>query len=144
MKNQKQTSNLNFKVQLFEKSENHLFWCFLSKVQCRNENQNYISNFIFQFIKKRKRSGTLGTRINVPLTYSINLLSEITLLNTCSVILKDIAAEIHNIFIDAQRQYHIINAQRQYHTKIYYTISGFLVWAASLLLWTKHGIPSSV
>ena len=53
---------------------------------------------------------------NVPLTYSINLLNKITLLNTCSVILQDIAAEINYIFIDAQRQYHTIDAQRQYHT----------------------------
>ena len=80
---------------------------------------------------------------NVPLTYSINLLNKITLLNTCSVILQDIAAEINYIFIDAQRQYHTIDAQRQYHTidaqqqyhtidaqrqyhtKIYYIISSF-------------------
>ena len=57
MKNEKQTSNLNFNVQLFRKSENHLFWCFLSQLQYRNENQKVISNFIFQFIKK-KRNGT--------------------------------------------------------------------------------------
>ena len=65
MKNEKQTSNLNFNVQLFWKSENHLFWCFLSQLQYRNKNQNLISNFIFQFIKKNKtkRNGTLGTRI---------------------------------------------------------------------------------
>ena len=54
MKNGKQTSNLNFNVQLFWKSKNHLFWCFLSQLQYRNENQNFISNFIFQFIKKTK------------------------------------------------------------------------------------------
>ena len=54
MKNEKQTSNLNFNVQRFWKSENHLFWCFLSQLQYRNENQNFISNFIFQFIKKSK------------------------------------------------------------------------------------------
>ena len=51
--------------QLFWKSKNHLFWCFLSQLQYRNENQNYISNFIFQFIKKKKRNGTLGTRIGL-------------------------------------------------------------------------------
>ena len=54
MKNEKQTSNLNFNVQLFRKSENHLFWCFLSQLQYRHENQNFISNFIFQFIKKNE------------------------------------------------------------------------------------------
>ena len=54
MKNEKQTSNLNFNVQLFRKSENHLFWCFLSQLQYRNENENFISNFIFQLIKKTK------------------------------------------------------------------------------------------
>ena len=47
-------SNLNFNVQLFWKSKNHLFWCFLSQLQYRNENQNFFSNFIFQFIKKTK------------------------------------------------------------------------------------------
>ena len=56
MKNEKQTSNLNFNVQLFWKSENHLFWCFLSQLQYRNKNQNLISNFIFQFIKKTKQN----------------------------------------------------------------------------------------
>ena len=55
MKNEKQTSNLNFNVQLFWKLKNHLFWCFLSQLQYRNENQNFLSNFIFQFIKKTKR-----------------------------------------------------------------------------------------
>ena len=54
MKNEKQTSNLNFNVQLFWKSENHLFWCFLSQLQYGNENQNFISNFTFQFIKKNE------------------------------------------------------------------------------------------
>ena len=54
MKNEKQTSNLNFNVQLFWKSENQLFWCFLSQLQYRNENQIFISNFLFQFIKKAK------------------------------------------------------------------------------------------
>ena len=43
---------MNFNVQLFWKLENHLFWCFLSQLQYRNENQNFISNFISQFIKK--------------------------------------------------------------------------------------------
>ena len=54
MKNEKQTSNLSFNVQLFQKSENNLFWCFLSELQYWNENQNYISNFIFQLMKKTK------------------------------------------------------------------------------------------
>ena len=54
MKSEKQTSNLNFNVQLFRKLENHLFWCFLSQLHYRNENQNFISNFIFQFLKKTK------------------------------------------------------------------------------------------
>ena len=54
MKNEKQTSNLNFNVQLFWKSEHRLFWCFRSQLQYKNENQNFISNFIFQFIKKPK------------------------------------------------------------------------------------------
>ena len=40
-----ETSNLNFNVQLFWKSENHLFWFFKSQLHCRNENQNLISNF---------------------------------------------------------------------------------------------------
>ena len=39
--------------------ENHLFWCFLSKVQYRNKNQNYISNFKFQLINKTQ-NGILG------------------------------------------------------------------------------------
>ena len=56
MKNEKQTSNLNFNVQLFWKSENHLFWCFLSQLQYRKENQNFISNFIFQFIKNKNKT----------------------------------------------------------------------------------------
>ena len=54
LQNEKQTSNLNFYVQLFWKSGNHLFWCFLSQLHYRNENLNFISNFIFQFIKKTK------------------------------------------------------------------------------------------
>ena len=66
MKIEKQTSILNFNMQLFWKSENHLFWCFLSQHQYRNENQSFIFNFIFQFIKK-ERNGTLSTRINVRL-----------------------------------------------------------------------------
>ena len=37
------------------------FWCFLSQLQYKNENQNFISNFTFQFIKKQ--NGTLGIRI---------------------------------------------------------------------------------
>ena len=38
----------------FKNRKNHLFWCFLPKLEYRNENQNYISYFIFQFIKKMK------------------------------------------------------------------------------------------
>ena len=37
--------------------------CFLSHIQYRTENENFISNFVFQFIKKR--NGTLVTRINL-------------------------------------------------------------------------------
>ena len=66
MKIEKQTSILNFNMQLFWKSESHLFWCFLSQLQYRNENQSFIFNFIFQFIKK-ERNGTLSTQINVQL-----------------------------------------------------------------------------
>ena len=54
MKNEKQTSNLNFSVQLFRKSKNHLILCFMSQVWHRNENPNIISNFVFQFIKKNE------------------------------------------------------------------------------------------
>ena len=32
MKNETQTSNLNFNVQLFRKSKNHLILCFMSQV----------------------------------------------------------------------------------------------------------------
>ena len=39
----------------------------MSQLQYRNENQNCISNFVFQLIKKKtkkkKRNGTLGTPI---------------------------------------------------------------------------------
>ena len=63
MKNEKRTSNLNFNVQLFWKSKNHFVLCFTSQLQHKNKNQNFISNFTFQFIKKT-RNGTLGTRIH--------------------------------------------------------------------------------
>ena len=126
--------------------------------------QGLLNNYVRVYLIKLKigmlyhrnntfRNMVFQIYVNVPLTYSINLLNKITLVNTCSVILQDIAAEIHYIFIDAQQQYHTIDAQQQYHTidaqqqyhtKIYYTISGFLVWAASQLLWTKRSISSSV
>ena len=32
----------------------HGFLCFMSQLQYRNENQNFVSNFVFQFIKKMK------------------------------------------------------------------------------------------
>ena len=46
------------------KSKNELYFRytdFLSQLQYKNEDQNFISNFRFQFIKKQ--NGTLGTRI---------------------------------------------------------------------------------
>ena len=58
MKNEKQTSNLNFNVQLIWKSENHRFWCFLSQLQYKNENQNLLISY---FNLSKKRNGTLGT-----------------------------------------------------------------------------------
>ena len=54
MKNENRTSNLNFRAQLFWKSKNHLVLCFMSQLQYRNENRNFISIFVFQFIKKTK------------------------------------------------------------------------------------------
>ena len=60
MKNEKQTSNLIFNVQLFRKSKNHLILCFMSQLQYRNENQNFISSFIFQFIKEKKTKWHFG------------------------------------------------------------------------------------
>ena len=45
MKNKKQTSDLNFNVQLFCHSKNHLVLSFMSQIRYRNENQNFISNF---------------------------------------------------------------------------------------------------
>ena len=116
--------------------------------------QGLLNNYVRVYLIKLKiamlyhrnntfRNMVFQIYVNVPLTYSINLLNKITLLNTCSVILQDIAAEINYIFIDAQRQYHTIDAQRQYHTidaqqqyhtidaqrqyhtKIYYIISSF-------------------
>ena len=79
MKNEKQTSNLNVNVQLFLKSENHLFWCFLSQLQYRNEDQKFISNFIFQLTKKQKqkRNSTLGTRIRMVFIEHNSLKSDI-------------------------------------------------------------------
>ena len=54
MKNGKQISSFNFNVHLFWKSKYHLVLCFMSQLQYRNKNQNFISNFVFQFIKKAK------------------------------------------------------------------------------------------
>ena len=51
-KNGKRNSNLNFNAQLFWKSKNHLVWCFMSQLKYWKETQNFISNFVFQFIKK--------------------------------------------------------------------------------------------
>ena len=89
--------------------------------------QGLLNNYVRVYLIKLKiamlyhrnntfRNMVFQIYVNVPLTYSINLLNKITLVNTCSVILQDIAAEIHYIFIDAQQQYHTIDAQQQYHT----------------------------
>ena len=44
----------------------------MSQLQYRNGNQDLISNFVFQFIKKKKkRNGTLGTRIVMLLNFNI-------------------------------------------------------------------------
>ena len=43
----------NFSVPIW-KSKNHLVWCFTHQLQYRNENQIFISNCVFQFIKKMK------------------------------------------------------------------------------------------
>ena len=43
----------------------------MSQLQYRNENQNFISNFVFQFIKKAKWHTDLGTRI---FTYNSRML----------------------------------------------------------------------
>ena len=64
MKNEEQTSNLNVNVQLFWKSRNYLVLCFTSQRQCRNENQTFISYFVFQF-QFQFRNGTLGTKIQI-------------------------------------------------------------------------------
>ena len=55
MKNEKETSNLNFNVHLFGKSENHFGLCFKSQLQYKNKNQNFISNFAFLFILDKKK-----------------------------------------------------------------------------------------
>ena len=53
-----------FKIHFVFKSKNELyfrymdFWCFLSQLQHRNENENFISNL------SKKRNGTFGTRIH--------------------------------------------------------------------------------
>ena len=54
MKNKERAANLNLNVQLFWKSKNLLVLCFMSQLQYRNENQNFISNFVFRFIEKTK------------------------------------------------------------------------------------------
>ena len=49
---------MNFKFEsessVILKIENHLVLCFMSQLQIRNKNQNFISNLVFQFIKKMK------------------------------------------------------------------------------------------
>ena len=91
---------MNFSVQLFWKLENHLFWCFLSQLQYRNENQNLISNFIFQFIKKT-RNGTLGTRIQVDAITSSYGLSQLVCEPTH--ILPNLSSCIDLIFINQNK-----------------------------------------
>ena len=44
----------------FENRKTILSHVFVSRLQYKNKNQNFISNFAFQFIKKG--NGTLGTR----------------------------------------------------------------------------------
>ena len=58
MKNQNRTSNLNFNVQSFWKSKKHLILCFMSQLQYRNENQNFIP--ISYFNLSIKWNDTLG------------------------------------------------------------------------------------
>ena len=99
MKNEKQTSNLNFNVQLFGKSKNHLFWCFLSQLQYRNENQNLISNFIFQFIKKNEMA--LWVRIQVDAITSSYGLSQLVCEPTH--ILPNLSLCIDLIFINQDK-----------------------------------------
>ena len=55
MKNEKETSNLNFNVHLFGKPEKHFGLCFKSQLQYKNKNQNFVSNFAFQFILDKKK-----------------------------------------------------------------------------------------
>ena len=45
---------MNFNVQLLWKVKKHLVCYFISQLQYRSENQNFISNLVFQFIKKMK------------------------------------------------------------------------------------------
>ena len=61
MKNENQTSNLNFKVQLFWKSKNRLFWCFLSQFSIETKIKTLF--LISYFNLSKKRNGNLGTRI---------------------------------------------------------------------------------
>ena len=63
----RQTSDWNFNVQLFWKPKNRLMLCFMSQLQYSSKTQKFISNFVYQVIKKR--NGTLGTQI-VMVSYS--------------------------------------------------------------------------
>ena len=38
----------------FENLKNHFVLCFASQLQYRNKNQNFVSSFVFQFIKKNE------------------------------------------------------------------------------------------
>ena len=58
MKNQNRTLNLNFNVQLFWKSKKYLILGFMSQLQYRNENQNFIPISYFNLLIKW--NGTLG------------------------------------------------------------------------------------
>ena len=49
---------------MFSYFEN-LFRCFLSQLQYRNENQNFNSNFIFQFIKKNEMALSVHGLISI-------------------------------------------------------------------------------
>ena len=61
MKNKKRTSNLNFKVQLFQKSKNRFISCYLSEIQYKNKNRNFIPDFAFQFTQKPKNQCSSNT-----------------------------------------------------------------------------------
>ena len=78
MKNEKRTSNLNFNVQLFWKSKNHFILGFTSQLQYKNKNQNFISNFGFQFIKKQNEMVLYVHRLFITVFSPINALSLLT------------------------------------------------------------------